>query len=104
MHILIISHKYRERWYADGDIRIAEMWRRERVMKTFLLLSDGRTVDEDQLEQELQQGLSRDLTIERERDAMTFEVTRLMMTGAEIVESPASWPGMYIPIIYFCSK
>lgn len=89
----------RERWYSDGDIRVAEYWERNRKKVQMLLLSDGRTLTEDQLEDELQRGLSRNLQIERERESLTWEVSRYMMTGTDVLEKKTVWPGMFIPIV-----
>lgn len=85
-------------WMDDGGIVIAEWWRREKVKRTILAMSDGSVLAEDvyKVQKDLldQQGI----TVLGSRQAMTHKVTQKVLTGAEVLEQN-DWAGKYIPIV-----
>jgi len=93
-------------WSEDGEILVAERWKREEVDRKILLLSDGMVMAAEDFEKvDPETRLSpRDLasvsgvTVVRERIAKSYKVTQRIMTGAEILEDN-DWAGRFIPLI-----
>ena len=81
-------------WFEDGKIRVAKVWKKVPVKKFMLLLSDGRTVWEDQLTDEDAQ-----LQVMRSREANTHEVWCWIQSATEILEGPNRLPGKMIPLV-----
>lgn len=107
-------------YWADGDeVRVAEYFRREEKKRKLLLLSNGRAARLDVLAKEfrmmaeqagmdlggqvkdmelVQQALAaQGLEVLKEREATYHEVTRRMISGAEVLSEDV-WPGSMIPI------
>jgi hypothetical protein len=86
--------------WLDGDrVMIAEWWRRERVEKTILALSDGQVVAQDVYA--AQRAMFDALGVRpigRPRKTASFKVTQRLITGAEVLET-VDWAGRYIPIV-----
>ena len=91
-------------WMTDEKVMIAEWWRREKVKKTIVLLSDGRVVTKKWLLgdidgfRNLDIVLASGLTVVNERETNGYKVTQSIMSGVEVLETN-DWPGIYIPII-----
>jgi hypothetical protein len=85
-------------WFQENTVLIAEWWRREKVKKTILAMSDGSVLAEDvyKVQKDLldQQGI----TVMGSRIADSHKVTQTVMTGAEVLEKN-DWAGKYIPIV-----
>lgn len=89
-----------ERWYTQDTVRIAEYWRKVPAKKALWLLSDGRTVDADRLnEQDFMAVQSGALQVVRERVAKSHRIMYSKIAGHQELEKPKEWPGRYIPII-----
>ncbi len=100
-------------WIDGEQIRIAEYWKREEKKRQIYLLNNGRTIRHDVV---IAEGRKLDLggqvsddeilvlyqqmmgvEIIKEREATFFDVTRRMISGAEVL-SEDPWPGSMIPI------
>lgn len=86
--------------WTDGDrVMVAEYWRRERVTKTILALSDGQVVEEGVYK--AQRALFDALGVKpvgRPRPVASQKVTQRILTGAEVLET-VDWAGRFIPIV-----
>lgn len=98
-------HNLSAPWRVDNEVLIARWWRREKVAKVILKLSDGRVVAKEDFERKLD-GISMadicaatGVEVVGEREAPSFRVTHTLMTGAEVLEDETEWPGRYIPIV-----
>jgi hypothetical protein len=88
-------------WWTDDTVMIAEWWKREKVKRDIVLMSDGTVLDEERLQDpELQQYLAlAGVTPTKSRSAESWKVTQTIMSGAEVLKEQTDWPGRYIPII-----
>jgi hypothetical protein len=80
-------------------VRVAEYWRRERVTRTILALSDGRMVEEATYR--AQKALFDALgvtVVGRPRQAASHKVTQRIVSGAAVLET-VDWAGRFIPIV-----
>lgn len=86
--------------WMDGDrVMVAEYWRRERVTKTILALSDGQVVEEGVYK--AQKAMFDALGVKpvgRPRPVAGQKVTQRILTGAEVLET-VDWAGRFIPIV-----
>jgi hypothetical protein len=86
--------------WLDGDrVMVAEYWRRERVERTILALSDGRAVEEAVYK--AQKAVFDALGVKpvgRPRKTASHKVTQRILTGAEVLET-VEWAGRFIPIV-----
>jgi hypothetical protein len=85
--------------HGGERVTVAEWWRRERVNRTMLALSDGRVVEEATYTAE--RALFEALGVKpvgRPRQAASHKVTQRIVSGAEILET-VDWPGRFIPIV-----
>lgn len=92
-------------WMEDGQILVAEWWKREETQKKILLLSDGTVIDAKQFTTADETGLSpkdiaeaQGIVVVRDRMAKGYQVRQRIMTGAEVLEENV-WAGRYIPLI-----
>ena len=89
----------RDPWISDDSVLIAEWWKRDKVKKQILLLSNGEVIDAKVY-------ATHQATFEAEgiavvgspREIEGYKVTQYTMTGAEVL-STVEWPGKYIPIV-----
>lgn len=86
-------------WFGEESIRVAEYWVKKPVTKTLCLLSDGRSVDKDEIAPVLDELEAAGVTITREREVKTHKVCMYLVSGAEVLSGPHEWPGKYIPIV-----
>jgi hypothetical protein len=88
-----------ENWVEEKDrIRIAEYWLRTEVKRKLLLLSNGRAIREDTLDDEAKAIMQvTGVTVLKEREVRAFEVKRRIISGIEVLEEDP-WPGSMIPI------
>lgn len=85
-------------WMQADGIIVAEWWRREKVLGTILMLSDGNVVSDDVYAKQKADFDAQQITVLGERKAMSHKVTQCVMTGAEVLEKN-DWAGKYIPIV-----
>jgi hypothetical protein len=86
--------------WLDGDrVMVAEYWRRERVAKTILALSDGQVVEEGVYTAQKAMFDALGVTVVgRPRTVGGHKVTQRILTGAEVLET-VNWAGRHIPIV-----
>jgi hypothetical protein len=85
-------------WAQDKSVLVAEWWRRERVKRAIVALSDGSVLDA-QVYAKQKAGLdAQGVTVMGERMALGHRVTQTVLTGAEVLESN-DWAGKFIPIV-----
>jgi hypothetical protein len=92
-------------WKDENTVMVAEWWRREKVDKPIVLLSNGVILGKDEFAKQMetdpifavavQEGV---VKVEQERITKTCKVTQHFVTGAEVLQT-REWPGKYIPII-----
>lgn len=85
-------------WVSEKSVLVAEWWKREKVTRTILKLSDGSVLEEDVYEKQKNVLDAQGITVLGERSAPSHKVTQLVMTGAEVLETN-DWAGKYIPIV-----
>lgn len=105
--------------YDEDMVRISEYWSRDEKKRKLVQLSNGVVARLDEIPKMVKTYLEaggmgdigaasddelvalflqlQDLTVQNERDATYFEVTRRMLSGADILEEE-QWPGSTIPI------
>ena len=86
------------RWIEDEMIRVAECWKREKVKKTIVKLSDGQVLNADDFEKHRELFAMSGLQVVGDRETQGYKVTQSIVSGAEILEQN-EWAGRYIPII-----
>lgn len=94
--------------WRDGDkVIVAEYWTRKEVEREIAKLSDGRVVETDWLDEDVEglEGvtngdllLSYGVDVQTTRKAKSFKVCQYIMSGAEILEEN-DWAGKYIPLV-----
>ena len=94
------SAKHYGDWFGQDSVRVAEYWRLEPVTKTLLLLSDGRTVDQAEVDgAQASQLQAEGVTIERKRTVKTHKVVMSIVSGAEEIDGPHESVFSRIPIV-----
>lgn len=86
-------------WTTEDMVRVAEYFYREPATRTLLLLSDGRTVWQDEVKDVLDE-LAEQYGVEviRQRKVKTYRVKWMKVTAYAILEGPIDWPGSTIPV------
>jgi hypothetical protein len=84
----------------DGDrIAVAEYWRRERVDRTILALSDGQVVEEGVYRAQKAMFDALGVTpVGRPRKVAGHRVSQRLLSGSEVLET-VDWAGRFIPIV-----
>lgn len=92
-------------WIQDDQIRVSEYWLRKEKTRKLLLLSgpfiEGGPIiirDEDYNDEARALAEMAQISVVRERDATYHELTRYVISGAEVLEEE-EWPGSLIPIV-----
>lgn len=86
-------------WFKEESVRVAEYWVKKPETKTVLLLSDGRSVDADEVASVLDELAEAGITVKRERQIQTNKVCMYVVSGAEVLSGPHDWPGKFIPLV-----
>lgn len=97
-------------WWGGDTVRVTEYWERDPVKKRIVLLSDGRVIDgekydrvKDELASPPPPSLATEprepVTMVREREVDSWEVTCSIVSGNEVLEGPTPWLGKYIPLV-----
>lgn len=96
-----------EAWRSGKQIQIASYWRRREVEKTICLMSDGRVMQQDWLDEKVpdvdnmtnaQLLEQAGITCTNTRESRSYEVTQYIMNGVEILKAK-KWAGKYIPLV-----
>ena len=93
-------------WISDGEVRVAEDWKRTSKERTIAELSDGRVIEydasvkkvEDLLTEMAEAGLPVP-TITRTRKTKAWTVTWWKMSATEVLEGPIEYKWKRIPVI-----
>jgi hypothetical protein len=91
-------------WVSEEGIRVAEYFWREPKNRTLLLLSDDRTVWEDEVKPVLDELEEMGVTVVRTRKVKTYIVKWAKVTAYDILEGPITWPGRTIPVVPVLGK
>lgn len=86
-------------WFKKDTVRVAEYWVKKPVTRTLLLLSDGRSVDADEITPVLDELEQQGIKVARERKVQTHKVCMYLVSGAEVLSGPHDWPGKFIPLV-----
>lgn len=86
-------------WFQKDSVRVAEYWVKKPAKRTLLLLSDGRSVDADEIAPALDELEAKGVTVVREREVQTHKVCMYVVSGAEVLSGPHDWPGKFIPLV-----
>lgn len=92
-----IGNSIKNGWIKKDEVRIADYYYREYIPKTLLLLSNGDTCLEEELEAKLSSSQEQ-LEVVSSRETLVVKVHHLKINGFEILERTI-WPGRFIPII-----
>lgn len=82
-------------WEDEESVRIVEYWYREPVTRTIVLLSDGRTVDAEEVAKVDPEG---QLQVVRERTVQSYKIRNCIASGASILEE-GEWAGSQFPFV-----
>lgn len=85
-------------WSGDHSVLVAEWWRRERVKRSILALSDGSVALADVYLKQKDVLDAQGVTVLGERIVASHKVTQTVLTGAEVLEKN-DWAGKYIPVV-----
>src|SRR5581483_5550344 len=81
-------------WFTEDQVRVAEYWYVEMEPRTLVLLSTGETAFDDELPEELPEGVE----ALKEREVTVRTVKCAVINGQEVLEEN-DWPGQWIPIV-----
>ena len=84
-----------DEWEDDDRIRICEYWYREPYTKKVVLLSNGETIDAEQLDEALAAGQQ----VMRERDVQAYRIKVAIISGDKVLEGPTDWAGSKFPFV-----
>lgn len=85
-------------WFEKDQIRIANWYERIEKLRKVLLLSDGKTIDEEDYQKNKQVFDEANLTVLKERSIPSYEIVHRLITGCDILDEKR-WKGSMIPII-----
>lgn len=86
-------------WWLEKEVVVAEYWYKKVEEVEIVLLSNGDTVDADNLDLIIDELAAQGVTIQRRRMADRTKVYQCIVSGTEILEGPTEWPGRFIPIV-----
>ena len=92
-------------WATDNEIRIAEYFRKVPVTKTIAQLSDGRIVDYDKDQKDLEAYLAEQhpdgdyVKTVRKRTVKTWHIEWYLVDGAHVLQGPITYKWKRIPVI-----
>lgn len=92
-----ISHH--SEWFQDGEVLLAEWYRKVPQRQTLLLLSDGRTIRADPKADIRDELAARGVAVVRERVHEGHKVEWYLCSATDVLEGPFEEPGDYIPVI-----
>lgn len=84
---------------AADRVAVAEFWRRERVTRSILALSDGQVVEAEVYAAQKAMFDALGVTVVgRPREVGSHRVTQRILSGAQVLET-VDWAGRFIPIV-----
>lgn len=85
-------------WQEEDDkVRIAEYWWKEPVEKTLLLLSDGKTIDAEEVTAESLEAMG--LQVLKTRQCRSHKIMMCIASGDSILDGPTEWAGKQFPFV-----
>lgn len=86
-----------EDWSSEeeGKVRICEHWFQVPTTKTIFLLSDGKTIDDTEIEE----AKTRGLTVVKQREVSCYKIQTAIYSGDAELEAPSDWAGEYFPFV-----
>lgn len=103
-----LDDKIKRNWTNGDDVLVAEYWRRDKVDKKILLMTDGTVVDAESYEQDREIFEVQGITVKAERTIKAHRVRQCILNGNEVLTKRTEggkekqhydWPGKYIPIV-----
>jgi hypothetical protein len=89
-----------DEWENEDRVRICEYWYKEPVERRILLLSDGRTVREDELTPENVANMqAAGITVVRDRTVQAHDIYMCIASGDAILEGPTKFVGSQFPFV-----
>jgi hypothetical protein len=85
-------------WFEEDSVMICEAWRREKIQREILKLSNGEIMGLDEFNNIKMLMEAMGISVEASRKLDDFKIYQCLMTGAEILDE-TSWVGKYIPVI-----
>lgn len=86
-------------WADEETVQVAEYWRKVPIKKTLCLLSNGETVDKEEVEPVLDELAAKGLSVVKEREVDTFRVEQYIVSGGGVISGPTEFASKYIPVI-----
>lgn len=89
-----------DEWVSENSVRICEYWYKEPVERTLLLLSDGKTVREEDLTPEDIAAMSAaGIKVVKSRVAQAYDIYMCIASGEAILEGPTKYVGKEFPFV-----
>jgi hypothetical protein len=86
-------------WFQDKTVRISEYFEREEVFREKALLSDGRSMYMEDLEDILDELEEKGITVVRTRKVKSHKVIWYKVSGNDVLEGPEELPFESIPVV-----
>jgi len=87
-------------WFSDKNVRVVEYLRKKPIKKTLVLLSDGRSIDANEITAELAAQLQQQgITVKKQREFDTYKVVSSICSGVEEIDGPHDVVFDRLPII-----
>lgn len=95
------SNTHEVEWHKEDQVLIAEWFRRVPVKKTLGLLSNGKVINmegvqENKIEPEID---GTPVTVVRTKEVDSFKTLRYLVSGSDVLEEGKEFPSPYIPIV-----
>lgn len=86
-------------WTEQSGVRLVEYYSVSEIKSVYLMLSDGRIVEEKAYLPAREQLAARGIVPIQQREGKKREVEWCLSDGIEILEGPYLWDGSYIPLV-----
>ena len=84
-----------EDWEDDTTVRVVEYWYKEPYLRTVMLLSDGSTVDAEEVAKE---GMPEGVAVVKQREVNANRIKMCIASGSAILNE-SDWAGTHFPFI-----
>lgn len=86
-------------WFGEDQVRVVAYYRKVKHRKTIVLLSDGRSVDKEEIADALDELAQEGVTIVKERECDGHKVVMSICSGIEEIDGPYELVFHKIPIV-----